>query len=272
MSGVLYLAALAVVGLAFGAFYWRRRQRVAMLLATPLSDGLRRILKKSMPVFNRLPTEERSRLEGLINRFLSEVKFFGGGDFEVTEEMRVLIAAQACLLIVNQPDRWYKTLETIIVYPSAFKARERTYDGALELEHDSVRAGESWGRGPVVLSWDHAAYGAFIDHDGQNVVLHEFAHQLDDLTGSTDGSPPLARDHRVSDWARAFRASYERLREDAGAGRETFLDPYGATNPAEFFAVATETFFEKPDAMKREEPAVHAELVRYFRLDPAQWR
>ena len=135
----------------------------------------------------------------------------------------------------------------------------------------NIRASAKAGRAvPVVLSWAHAERGAFIDDDGHNVVLHEFAHQLDDQTGETGGAPILDKGHDPDEWASAFRDAYARLKADVEAGRETFLDPYGATAHAEFFAVAVEFFFEKPRELKREEPAVYDQMVAYFRVDPAR--
>ena len=263
---------ILILVLIFAGSRLRAHQRRRSLLASPLSESQRNILHERVPLYKRLPDAERQRLEGLVNRFLSEIKFFGADDLEITEEIRVTIAAQACLLIVNKPDRWYKTLETIIVYPGAFKSRISSHDGHLEWEHDTIRSGESWDRGPVILSWDHAAYGAFIEEDGQNVVYHEFAHQLDQQTGIVDGAPQLDKDHAARDWAIAFRKSYAQLVDDVKADRATFLDPYGATSPAEFFAVATEVFFEKPEALREREPDLYAELSKYYELDPASWR
>ena len=174
-------------------------------------------------------------------------------------------------MIVNKPDRWYHTLETILVYPAAFKSRVKRQNGALVTEHDEARSGESWDRGPVVLSWSDTAYGASDDRDGHNVVYHEFAHQLDQQTGVIDGAPLLDRDHAAGDWAQVFQGAYKRMLANIGAGRPTVLNPYGATAPAEFFAVATEHFFEQPQALKAEEPTLYAQLTKYFEVDPVSW-
>ena len=247
-----------------------RRKRAA-LMATALSDAQRAIIAEKMPIAAKLPDALRARFEGLVNRFLDEIKFHGAEDFEITNEVRTLIAAQACFLIVNKDNRWFKTLKTIFVYPAAFKSKLKSHDGHVTHENEQVRSGESWSRGQVVLAWDHAAYGAFIDADGHNVVMHEFAHQLDDQTGQTDGAPLLDPDHNAREWGRVFQEAYDRLRSDAASGRGSLLDHYGATKPAEFFAVATEVFFEKPEKLREEEPALYGQLARYYNLDPAGW-
>ena len=265
---LLIAICLAVIGVRYLAMS-RRRKR---LLSSPLPKEYRAILSQKMGVFDRLPDDLRTRLEGLTNRFLADVKFFGAGGFEVTDEVRVLIAAQACLLIVNKENRWYSSLNTIHVYPAAFRSQAVDYDGHLEHERESHRIGESWTKGPVILAWDHAAYGAFVDDDAQNVVMHEFAHQLDDQTGAADGSPLLDKEQSAAHWAHVFQDAYQRLQKDVKAGRKNILDAYGATAPAEFFAVATETFFECASELQAAEPTLYKELSAYYRLDPASWR
>ncbi len=267
----LLIILLAGAGLFVGGRWALKRRRIEALLAAPLPDGRRQILSARMPVYNALPADLRKRLDGLINRFLAEKKFYGQAGLEITDEMRVVIAAQACLLIVNKENRWYDTLHTIHVYPAVFTSKQQRRDGHLVSEHRPVRSGESWARGPIVLAWDQAAYGAFAAHDGQNVVFHEFAHQLDNETGVTDGSPLLDADQSASRWALVFQDAYGRLRADLEAGRSNILDPYAATSPAEFFAVATEMFFERAGELRTHEPDLYAELSAYYRLDPAAW-
>ena len=268
----LFLFLLAGAGLAFwGGRFWTNRQRDKALLAAPLTQTQRAIVTRSTPLYEKLPADMRQALEGKINLFLNQINFQGYEGLEVTDEMRLTIAAQACLLVVNK-DVWYKNLRTILIYPTAFKSQQVESDGYVQTVRETVRAGESWARGPVVLSWAHAKHGAFIDDDGHNVVLHEFAHQLDDLSGDTDGAPILDQTHNGAAWTTVFRDAYARLVKDVEQGRDPFLDPYGATKPAEFFAVAVEFFFEKPIELKREEPALYDQLTAYFRLDPAAWR
>ncbi|MEX6633552.1 M90 family metallopeptidase [Hyphococcus lacteus] len=258
-------------GLFIGGRWAYERRRREELLNAPLQPAHKKIVRARVPVYNRLPLDLRKRLDGLINRFIDEVKFHGQEGLEITDDIRVTIAAQACLLIVNKENRWFKSLKTVFVYPAAFKSKLQKVDGHVHSERAAVRTGESWARGPVILAWDHAAYGAFAPHDGENVVIHEFAHQLDEQTGVTDGSPLLDTDQSASQWARVFRQAFAQLRDDLSAGRETFLNPYGATNPAEFFAVATETFFEQPHDLQAYNRDLYDQLSRYYRLDPADW-
>lgn len=268
---ILIIILIAAGGLYLGGRWaYQRRQREA-LLAAPLSAAHKAIVVKNVPLFEKLPDALQTKLEGLMNRFLSEVTFFGQQGVKITDDIRVTIAAQACVLIVNKENRWFKSLKTIHVYPAAFKSKLIGVEGHVHSERDQARSGESWAKGPVILAWDHAAYGAFAAHDGQNVVMHEFAHQLDEQTGKTDGSPLLDKDHSASRWARVFQIAYGRLRDDVAAGRGNVLNGYGATNPAEFFAVATEMFFERPDELRAHEPDLYGELSQYYRLDPAAW-
>jgi len=266
---IVALIVCATIYFSVRIFLQKRRRK--KLLATPLSSTHRAIAAKAVPLFNRLPSPLCSRLEGLVNLFLDQVTFIGCDGLKITEEMRVVIAAQASFLIVNKENRWYDTLRTIMLYPAAFTSKQTTRDGHLESEQSIARLGESWKRGPVILSWQHSAYGAFIDKDGHNVVMHEFAHQLDEQTGVTDGSPLLDENHKANDWAAAFQEAYNRHTQATKKGSATLIDAYGATAPAEFFAVVVELFFEKPGELKEDEPKVYDELAKYFRLNPVEW-
>ena len=148
---------------------------------------------------------------------------------------------------------------------------QREHDGYVVTERETVRTGESWSRGPVILSWAHAEQGAANDRDGHNVVLHEFAHQLDDLSGHTDGAPVLNSGQSFAEWERVFVTAYERHAQNVETGTLTVLDEYGASNVQEFFAVAIESFFERPGDLKREEPDVYQQLSKLLRLDPLTW-
>ena len=254
----------------FGLRQWTKYQTRHKLLAEPLSDLQRSIVIEQVPLFNKLPSELREKLEGKINLFLHQIEFIGCDGLDLTEEMQLSIAAQACVLIVNK-DMWYKNLRTVLIYPGAFKSRIMDHNGYVVTEREVVRIGESWARGPVILSWAHADEGAFIDNDGHNVVFHEFAHQLDDLSGYTDAAPILDRSHNIGGWNNVLSEAYERLVKNVEASRETIIDSYGATSPVEYFAVVVELFFEKPVALKREELAVYDQLSIFFELDPTSW-
>ena len=270
MTVVLILGLIGLIAAAWAVWTFRRRRARAALLRAPLSAQQRAIVAAQVPLIRRLPANLRSRLEGRINRFLDQAEFVGCNGLDVTEEMRLSIAAQACLLIVNS-DAWYDHLTTILIYPGAFKSRQARRNGYVVTERETVRIGESWSRGPVVLSWPHTRQGALDDHDGHNVVFHEFAHQLDDLSGHTDGIPDLTGGQRVADWAAAFAPAYAAHVRQVQAGHRTALDAYGAEGPEEFFAVAVEAFFETPARQKQHDPAVYDQMARFFRLDPVQW-
>jgi len=162
--------------------YWSKGQTRARLLGASLTNAQRAIIAGEVPLVRKLPADLRRRHEGKINLFLAQINFIGCDGLEVTDRMRLSIAAQACLLIANS-DAWYDHLSTVLIYPGAFKSKEVTSDGYVVSEQEVVRIGESWLRGPVVLSWRHTEEGTSDDADGRNVVLHEFAHQLDDLSG-----------------------------------------------------------------------------------------
>lgn len=244
----------------------RRRER---LRSTPLPEGWVRIIEKNFPLYNILPPRDQEELRGHIQVFLAEKEFEGCGGLEITDEIRVTIAAQACLLLLHRDTEYYDGLTSILVYPSTYVAKAVT-PGSLEVVTDSdhPRLGEAWSHGTVVLSWDDVRRGAADIHDGHNVVLHEFAHVLDDETGAAEGAPVLPRRSMYVAWARVLGRAYAELQRDTMLGHSTVLDKYGATNPAEFFAVATEAFFEKPTQLRKKHPELYDELKEFFQQDP----
>jgi len=265
IAGVLGLACWPV------AAHLRRLRRRKRLLDQPLSLRDQAILQGNVPLYRRLPEGLRRSLHGLIQVFLAEKRFIGCGGLEVTDEMRLTIAAQACMLLLNRPGRFFPKLRTIYLYPSAFVVRHARSDGLIETEDREVLAGESWHRGPVVLAWDEVRRTAADPRDGHNVVLHELAHQLDQEDGVVDGAPVLENRSSYRSWARVLGAEYAALRAADRARRPTVLDDYGATDPAEFFAVATEAFFEKPREMAGRHPELYEQLQAFYHLDPAAW-
>lgn len=273
MSHLPFLPYLLIALIIIAVIWWRRvvkQRKREELLASPLSAGQRAIVARLVPMVRRLPDGLRSKLEGKINLFLDQITFRGCAGLEVTEEMRLSIAAQACLLIVNS-DAWYSTLRNVLVYPAAFDPHRGTHDGYVIHENGHGLLGESWARGPVVLSWAHALHGGLRENDGENVVIHEFAHQLDSLTGHTNGIPVLSKGQAYEGWEAAMLEAYNAHVSQVEQGLETLIDPYGASNHEEFFAEAIVTFFEKPVAMHREEPALYAQLSKLLALDPARW-
>ena len=270
-AGIVLLVVLAALVLWW---LWRlaaaRRER-ARLLARPFPEAWRAILERNVPLTRRLGDEYRRRLEGLIQRFLADVAFEGCGGLEIDDEIRVTIAGQACLLLVGGERRSFPGLRSILVYPSTYGASsERGIEGGFVAEGESWRLGESWGSGYVVLAWDAVLHGASDLSDGRNVVFHEFAHQIDQADGAADGVP-AAGGQRYGVWTRVLERDFEKLVRRLGRGRRTVLDGYAATNRAEFFAVATETFFEKPRALKARYQELYELLVELYGFDPADW-
>ena len=227
------------------------------------------ILKGNLVPYEKFSLALRSQLHDLIQGFLYDHNFKGKEGLEITDEIRVTIAAQACLLLLNRDVRPYPALTTILVYPSTYlDPGHRTFG---EDEAPSVRFGESWVGGAVVLSWDSARQGALNFDDGSNVVIHEFAHQLDQEDGVSDGAPILADHEAYATWAAVLSKEFKRLQTRTERGQRSVVDGYGATNPAEFFASASEAFFEKPQQMKRKHPKLFEELRGFYRIDPATW-
>ena len=246
-----------------------RRARRKRLLAMPFPERWLHIIRKNVPLYNRLPDSLKAQLHGLVHVFLAEKNFEGCGGLKITDEIKVTIAAQACMLLLNRKTSYFKKLHTILVYPHTYVAKTKSSDGVITIDGHSVRLGESWQYGPVVLAWDSVTGGTSNVTDAGNVVLHEFAHQLDQEDGAADGAPILENRSSYLTWARVLSGEYEALRNRRGPSSD--IDDYGATNPAEFFAVATETFFEKPRQMKKKHPELYDELKSYYKLDPAEW-
>lgn len=269
MLTLLIWLALAVT--AFAVRHMMKRKRRAALLKRALSEREKRIVVQYVPLVLDLPAALHNALEGKINLFLDQVDIVGCNGLEVTEEMELSIAAQACLLVVNV-DAWYTHLTTVLVYPGAFKSKTQSHDGFVVTEGETVRTGESWAGGPVILSWEHSRMGAEDTGDGHNVVLHEFAHQLDGLSGRTNGAPLLDEGQSYGAWEQVMIAAHKRHQRHVARGQRTAMDGYGATSHAEFFAVAVETFFERPAALRQEEPEVYAQLAKLLHLDPVTWQ
>lgn len=248
----------------------RSTRGTVRLRTEPIPDGWNEIVARNVPLASGLSAEERERLLRLVQVFVHDKPFEGCGGLEITEEMRITIAAHACLLLLHLDGPCYPTVRRILVYPTAFRPKlvQRIGDTA-PAPVPVAESGEAWHDGIVVLSWDHVRTGGANPADGNDVVLHEFAHALDQEDGDAGGTPVLDSPSLVRSWARILSAHYERLQQDVRAGRSTVLREYGATNPAEFFAVATETFFEKPDQLKAAEPDLYDELRQYYHQDPA---
>lgn len=248
------------------------RWRLRRVLERPLTSTQLGWIARNVDQYRGMPRALQQELQRLTKQFLHEKTFVGCAGLEVTEEMRVTIAAQACLLLLNRPTRVYPGLHAVLVYPGAFLVPRREADEAgvvTETRQDLL--GESWGDGRVILSWEHVRRAGLPSEGTHNVVLHEFAHQLDSESGSNNGAPFLGSAARYRSWAKTLGRDFALLRRGAYWGQRDVLDPYGATNPAEFFAVATETFFEQPHALAAGHPELYAEFEGYFRVDPRAW-
>jgi len=220
-----------------------------------------------------MPPAEQEQLKLLIKLFLADKTFYGCGGQLIDDDIRVTVAAQACLLILSQNRNPYPDLNSILIYPSTFVAtREVANELGLVSTNHVAMLGESWSQGKVVLAWDNVKKGVMNLQDGQNVVLHEFAHQLDHESGSTNGAPVLSTGGAYKSWAVVFSKEFENLQKDVMHGKQSLIDHYGATNPAEFFAVATETFFERPQAMAENHQELYRQLKDYYKLDPGAWQ
>jgi MtfA peptidase len=252
--------------------FWRKLRRKE-ILESEFPEDYKKLISKNVPLYRCLEQVEQRKLESLVRILLSEKRFVGAGGLDLTEEMCVAIAARACLLVLRRTeldDPLYPDLGSIVVYPHSYKARVERRDGYVVTEGEEQRLGESWQHGTLVLSWQAVRQGAAIPDDGHDVVLHEFAHQLDGQDGVMNGTPELASSAGYSDWARVFTEEFEALRAKVDANQRTDIDAYAATNPAEFFAVVSEEFFENPSRLKRNHPELYRELAGYYRLDPLQ--
>jgi Mlc titration factor MtfA (ptsG expression regulator) len=224
--------------------------------------------------YGMLDTAEQAELQAMMKVFLEEKQWEGCGGLELTDEIRVTIAAQACLLQLGLPHDYYRNVESILVYPSTVVPPERQpgfFESAGRIVEASVPLlGQTLAAdGPVILVWDAVLRGARHPDQGHNVVYHEFAHKLDMLDGIADGTPPLVDRDQLKEWVAVCSHEFKQLRERAGKGHKTFLDVYGAVNEAEFFAVATEEFFDRPHALQMHAPELYRVLGDYYRQDPA---
>lgn len=259
-------------GVAITLALWIPRYRLKKALKAPFPGEWVGILENNIQVYRNLPMPLRLQLRLLIKQFLHQKQFSGAAGLEITDEIRLTIAAQACMLHLNRGGDLYPKLKYILVYPSAFiVSRPEGNDSGVVSIQERGLLGESWQNGKVILAWDNVLQGAQNFVDGRNVVLHEFAHQLDSESGMADGAPLLAGKSSYRSWAAALSHEFEELQKDDRIGRRSLLDHYGATNPAEFFAVATETFFEKPRQMAEHHAELFEVLARYYRIDPRDW-
>ncbi len=267
---VLLIVVFAIAGILLTpkVIRWRRNR----IRHRPFPVLWEETIQQNLPFYHSLSIEERDRLQGNIQVFLAEKQFIGCGGLIVTLDMKLVIAAVGCLLLFNRQNKYFSKLRSILLYPSAYMASASTWVSPYVIEETQVaRAGESWATGQLVLSWAQIQQDMHRWKDGYNVILHEFAHQLDSEDDTVQGVPLLPRRAAYSAWAQVMTAEYNQLCQAVLQGQKTVIDSYGATNPAEFFAVATETFFEKPKSLYRKHPDLFNLLQSYYQLDPRQW-
>ncbi|MBD2457584.1 zinc-dependent peptidase [Nostoc sp. FACHB-87] len=247
----------------------RRRNRIKKRPFPPLWSA---VIENNLPIYLRLTPQERRRLQGHIQVFLAEKQFIGCQGLQVTAEMKITIAAVACLLLLNERGEYFPKLRSILIYPSTYFVNQTVAvsDYVVEERRDA-RLGESWVKDQVILSWEQVQRDTKNWSDGHNVVLHEFAHQLDQEDGKAEGVPILPNKSDYLVWTQVMTAEYQQLCNDMQQDIKTVIDSYGATNPAEFFAVATETFFEKPQQLLEKHSQLYELLQRYYQINPMEW-
>lgn len=253
--------------------WWQERKR-DKILEQPFPAEHSAMLERNVKHYLRLEAPAQQRLRDLVQVFIAEKNWEGCGGLELTDEMKVTIAAQACLLVLELPHRLFENVESILVYPStvlrpAAQHGMFVHSGSVVASGPIALLGEAHHRGPVVLAWDRVLRDGQRARDGHNLVYHEFAHKLDMLDGHADGTPPLVSREQRMQWQAVFEAAFLDLRERTERGERTFIDEYGATNEAEFFAVVTECFFDQPVELRKANAALYETLRAFYRQDPA---
>ncbi|MBI4024674.1 MAG: zinc-dependent peptidase [Verrucomicrobia bacterium] len=255
-------------------FQLLKKRRRARLRRQPFPPKWLEIIEQNVSYYRLLTDIEREDLRGLVQVFLGEKNFEGCGGLEITDEIRVTIAAHACILLLRREHDDYSGLKSVVVYPGSFlvktqvKTQETGPEGVVA-EFMEARSGEAWSHGTIILAWDAVRHCASDPEAGHNVVLHEFAHQLDQQDGSFNGAPLLRKASEYVSWARVLRREYRSLSRDVEMDFPTVIDEYGAKDPAEFFAVITECFFTNPVLLRANHPQLYKELKRFYRQDPA---
>ncbi|MEX0734535.1 MAG: M90 family metallopeptidase [Steroidobacteraceae bacterium] len=262
---------LAVLAWIVGRPIIAARRRTA-LHGRALSAAENALLARHWPGYARVPQALVPRLDALTAVFLGEKEFVGCRGLAITPAIRLVVAAQACLLVLGRDRPPYELVRSVLIYPSQFVVAEKWHDeDGVVTEEERVLSGQAWDVSRILLSWEDVENAGDDDGGAYNVVIHEFAHYLDLEAGGADGTPQLdsAADRRR--WSAVLASEFERLQDSVERGEETFLDDYAAQDEAEFFAVASEAFFEQPREFARRLPALYGELRGYYRLDPAAW-
>lgn len=254
--------------------HWLKDHRRKEILKEPFPVKWKEILEQRVIHYSFLNSDEKIHLEQLVQVFIAEKSFEGCNGLEITDEIRVVISSEACLLLLGLRHDLYRQVVTILVYPSTVvippsKVGVFIQNPFFERPKTAI-SGQAFMRGPVILVWDAVKRGARHPESGHNVVYHEFAHILDMLDGAADGTPGLHSRDQYRIWAKVFSEEFLELRSKSKKGEKTFLDTYGAKNEAEFFAVATEFFFDKPVKMQRTHKALYDVLAGFYRQDTAE--
>ena len=270
----LTFSALVIIGiLAVILFKYYKNKQYNSAVNADLPTEYKKLLNKRLPVYQYLPEALKQQLHQQILRFLYTKHFIGCNGLIITDEIQVVIAAEACLLILNRPNSGYAGLKWIYVYPSVFVAKQaQKNEYGLVSQQKRHLLGESWQNGKVILAWDSVESGMSNFHDGNNVVLHEFAHQLDQESGQANGAPLLYTKDAYRIWSQVFSQEFNTLQQQLSTGHQSIIDSYGATNPAEFFAVVTELFFEQPLKLQKKHAQLFQLLKDYYQLDPSEWQ
>lgn len=253
-------------------FPWTKHSRRQELLAEPFPPAWEQALTAHVRAYPALPAAAQQKMRETTRILIAEKNWEGARGLTVTEEMQVAIAAGAAQLTLGFDHDYFPNVETILVYPQGFLVRSPSRgEGGVIAEEILPLVGQAAMQGPVIISWADVEEERNEPSRGHNVILHEFAHKLDMRDGSADGAPYLRDAAQIDDWAQVMSAEYERLAAQKNAGEPSLLDPYGATNAAEFFAVATEVFFELPRQMASMRPELYRVLRGYYNQDPAAW-
>ncbi|MED5525719.1 MAG: M90 family metallopeptidase [Pseudomonadota bacterium] len=261
----LLLIAWWLYGDTFKQRYYQQKER-------PLDQNQRRQLAYDMPLYPRLPKAQRDKLDTLMRAFLSRVEFIGCDGLVVSDRMRYLVAAQACLLLIGRDEPAYPNVHSVYLFEGDFINKMPQYlPGGIVDTQGKHLAGESWGNGRVLLSWQGCLRSAAHPFDGENLIVHEFAHQLDQAKGLATGAPLQRSMPDAARWQQVFREAFIRHCEATFHGHRGLIDPYGATNPAEFFAVVSGVYFEQGQALSEQEPAMYELLEHFYGINTRLW-
>jgi len=267
------IAGAAIVPIVYGIARAKRGARRKHLMSAPLPQGWADIISKNIALYSLLPSELQKELHGHTQIIMAEKHWEGCGGLELTEDMKVVISAEAAILLLGQEKpSYFPKVDSILVYPTTYTITRKQREGYIETESNDALLGESWERGTLVLAWDSVKNQARDLNAGDNVVLHEFAHQLDQESGGSTGTPILGSRSSYAAWGRVMSKEFEALRSKVMHHMNDVLRAYGATNPAEFFAVATEVFFDRPNQLKAKHPELYEQLKEYYKLDPSEWK